>query len=287
MGKNILFVIALFLPAAALAQTTERTIDVRQGVRLDIQSEHGSIHVSTWDRSSVRIAARHDPAVRVEIEEVGSTLNVRAVSPRGKKTDVAYTVTVPRWMDLSLHAVHGPITVQGAGGRVEAANVKGGIDIQGGSGFVEASSVEGGVTIRDASGQISANSVNAGITITGATGGVEASTVNGSATLRAIDSRSVEATTVNGSIVYEGTIHRDGNYVFNSHNGPVTVTVPEGASASVTVSTFNGGFSASFPIAFTGGRQGKTFSFVIGSGDAHLELQSFNGQIRLRRPGER
>jgi DUF4097 and DUF4098 domain-containing protein YvlB len=287
MAKSILLVIALILPTGALAQTTERTIAVGQGVRLNIESQHGSISVSTWDRPNVRIVARHDPTVHVEIEEAGSTLSVRAMSPRGKKVDVAYTVTVPRRMDMSLHAIHGPITVQGAGGRVEAENVKGGIDIQGGSGFVEASSVEGGVTIRDATGQISAASVNAGITITGATGTVEASTVNGSATLRGIDSRSVEATTVNGSIVYDGTIHRDGNYVFNSHNGPVTVTVPEGAGASVTVSTFNGGFSASFPIAFTGGRQGKTFSFVIGSGDAHLELQSFNGQIRLRRPGER
>jgi DUF4097 and DUF4098 domain-containing protein YvlB len=286
MRKRILALLIVLAPSAALAQT-DRTIAVRQGTRLDIQSEHGTINVSTWDRSDVRIVAQHDPSVRVEIDQTGSSLDVRGVSLRGKKADVAYTVTVPRWMDLALQAVHGQITVRGAGGRLEAESVKGGIDVRGGTGFIEANSVEGGITITGARGQVSAHSVNAGVVVNDASGPVEAATVNGSVQLRSIDSHSVEATTVNGTVLYEGTIYRDGRYTLNSHNGGITVAVPPGTNAHVSVSTFNGSFSATFPVTVTEARQSKTFSFVLGSGGAHLELHSFNGPIRLRRPGER
>lgn len=286
MRKRILALLIVLAPSAALAQT-DRTIAVRQGTKLEVESQHGAISVSTWDRSDVRIVAQHDPTIQVEIEQAGSSLNVHAMSRRGKKVDVSYTVTVPRWMDLSLSAVNGQITVRGVGGRLEASSVKGGVDVRGGTGFVEANSVEGGVTITGARGQISANSVNAGVVVTDAQGTIDASTVNGSVQLRGIDSRSVEATTVNGTVLYEGTIYRDGRYTLNSHNGGITVAVPPGTNAHVSVSTFNGSFSASFPVTLTEARQSKNFSFVLGSGGAHLELHSFNGPIRLRRTGER
>jgi DUF4097 and DUF4098 domain-containing protein YvlB len=286
MRTTLLLLFALLLPAVAPAQT-DRTIAVREGSRLELHTQHGSITIRTWDRSSVHLEAQHDPSIRVGVEEAGSTLRVQATSPRGKKVDVEYTLTVPRSMDLSLHAVHGPISVDGAGGRLEANNVKGGIEIRGGNGFVGAHSVEGGITITGARGQISANSVNAGITVSDASGPIEATTVNGSVQLKGIDSRGVEATTVNGSVVYDGTIHRDGRYSLKSHNGPIVLSVPPGTGADVSVSTFNGSFSASFPITFTEARQGKSFRFALGPGGAHIELQSFNGPIRLRRPGER
>jgi DUF4097 and DUF4098 domain-containing protein YvlB len=286
MRTTLFLIIALLLPAAALAQT-DRTIAVRDGSRLELHTQDGSITVRTWDRSSVHVVAQHDPGISIAVEEAGSTLRVQAMSSRGKKVDVAYTLTVPRSMELSLHAAKGPISVDGAGGRLDAHNVKGEIEIRGGTGFVEANSVQGAVTIAGARGQVSANSVNGGILVSGATGPVEATTVNGSVELRGIDSRSVEATTVNGSVVYDGTLHRDGRYSLKSHNGPIVLSVPPGTGADVSVSTFQGTFSASFPITFTEARQGKSFRFALGSGGASIELQSFNGPIRLRRPGER
>jgi hypothetical protein len=281
----LLTLLAVAVPVTALGQT-DRTFEVRAGARLDLEAQNGSITVRTWDRSSVRLRANNGPDVRVVAEQTGNAISIRSHG-RSRQPRIAFELTVPRAIDLTLHTHDGAISVEGAGGRVEASSVKGGVDIRGGTGIVEANSVQGGVTIRGARGQVEASSVNAGITIEDVTGAIEASTVNGSATLRAIDSRQVEASTVNGSIVYDGTIRPDGHYVFSSHNGPVTVTVPAGAGADVSVSTFNGSFSASFPITFTEAQQGKSYRFVLGSGGAHIQLDSFNGSIRLRRPGER
>ncbi len=279
----------LVLPPPVFGQTTDRTIDVDPRGRLELHCESGSIRVGTWDRSAVRIAARHDPSVRIEIDQDGPrTLSVVAVTPHGKKTTVEYTVTVPTTLALELSAVYAPIIVEGAGGRVEATNVKGSVEVRGGTDFVEVSSVEGGITLTGTRGRIEASSVNAGIVVTNATGPrVEASTVNGSVQLKDVDSRNVDASTVNGKVTYDGPLHSDGSYSFSSHNGELSIAVPAGTGADVSVSTFSGNFSASFPVSFRQVRGEQSFRFVVGSGGARLELESFNGPIRLRRPGER
>jgi hypothetical protein len=64
----------------------------------------------------------------------------------------------------------------------------------------------------------------------------------------------------------------------------VTVGIQEGADAVVSVTTFQGSFAADFPISFRGSREGK-FSFTLGQGGARIEIESFQGPIRLVRPG--
>src|SRR5207253_7387883 len=90
---------------------------------------------------------------------------------------------------------------------------------------------------------------------------------------------------LNGDIVYDGTIKEGGRYRFSTHDGDLRVSIPEKSSVSVSVSTFNGDFSACFPVQLTGKTKHR-FSFTIGSGSARLELESFDGDIRLCRPGQ-
>src|SRR5207248_3287924 len=99
-----------------------------------------------------------------------------------------------------------------------------------------------------------------------------------------ITAETVQAT-VNGDVTYDGTIKDGGRYRFSTHDGDLRVSVPEKANVSVSVSTFNGDFSACFPVQLTGKTKHR-FSFTIGSGTARLELESFDGDIRLCRPGQ-
>jgi hypothetical protein len=49
----------------------------------------------------------------------------------------------------------------------------------------------------------------------------------------------------------------------------------------VSVSTFDGEFESEFPVVvqrFTGGRE---FEFILGEGAARLQIQVFDGEIRL------
>jgi len=90
---------------------------------------------------------------------------------------------------------------------------------------------------------------------------------------------------VSGDVTYEGSIKDGSHYRFATHNGDVTVAIPDKANVTVSVATFNGDFDSSFPVSVTNTTKHR-FTFTIGSGNARLELETFNGDIRLRRPGQ-
>ena len=101
-----------------------------------------------------------------------------------------------------------------------------------------------------------------------------------------IESGRVTAETVNGEVSYEGSIRSDGWYRFSTHNGPIDLTIPEGTGATFTASTFNGTLQTGFPVTLSEAKEGKEFSFTLGSGGARIELESFNGTMSIRRPGQ-
>ena len=80
-----------------------------------------------------------------------------------------------------------------------------------------------------------------------------------------------------------------GRYRLTSHNGSITVAVPESSNATFAVRTYNGGFNSNLPVK--GDRdprevqKGRRVLFTLGTGSAEFELESFSGGIRLRKPG--
>src|SRR6266853_629531 len=123
------------------------------------------------------------------------------------------------------------------------------------------------------------------IEVDGTQGAVTAETVSGDIELEGIESSNVDVNTVSGDVLYEGTIKDAGHYRFSTHNGDVTLAIAEKVNATVSVATFNGAFDSSFPVSVTGTTKHR-FGFTIGSGSARLELETFNGDIKLRRPGK-
>jgi hypothetical protein len=65
------------------------------------------------------------------------------------------------------------------------------------------------------------------------------------------------------------------------------VTIPERANVSITGATANGSIDASFTLPLTTTpHRGRRWTFKLGTGSARLEVESFQGDIELRRPGE-
>jgi len=269
--------------AAALAQT-DTTIPVRPGARLDVNNFGGSIAVSTWAKSAVRVQAEHSSRDHVQVSGSEAVVSVKSTGRLGPSQVIDYTITVPISMALALSGVYTDITVEGSQGEITAETVQGEVKVTGGSGFVSLRSVNGEVTLEKARGRITLNTVNEGITLRDASGDVAAETVNGDVRLERIESGNVEANTVNGGIVYDGTIKESGRYRFATHDGDLAIAIPENASVTVSVSTFEGDFEACFPVTLTGKTKHR-FNFTIGLGSARLELESFNGDIKLCRPG--
>ena len=265
---------------------TDTTFSVKPGSRLELSNFAGGIAVETWARNAVRVEAQHSPRAGVRIDDQSPTISIEIKHWRGIPTTVDYHLTVPRWMPLNLSGVNTEISVLGTEAEVDAQTVQGDVSITGGVRKVAAGSVEGAVKVSGARGKVECNSVNAGIQIENVTGAIAASTVNGEIVFEGVDSDDVEASTINGGVDFAGLIKDGGSYRFSTHNGSVVVTVPERANATVSVSTFSGEFSSAFPVQLNMPRRGKAYSFTLGNGSARLELESFQGEIQLRRPGD-
>ncbi|MBI4543725.1 MAG: DUF4097 family beta strand repeat protein [Gemmatimonadetes bacterium] len=275
------------LAALSLLQQTDTVIPVSPGARLEIDNQAGEVVIRSWGRPAVRVVASHASDDRIKIRSTASVVRVDAASGYGPQRSIDYHLSVPQHMAVYVTAPFSDVSVEGAGGEVSVETVRGEIRVRGGAGRVSLRSVEGLIELAGARGRVEVNTVNEGIRVVDVRGELSAETVNGDIELERIDSDRVVASTVNGNISYSGAIRDRGWYRLATHNGDVRVEVAEKANATVTVATFNGEFESTFPVLLREARGGKRFNFVLGSGSARLELESFNGEILLRRPGAR
>lgn len=276
---------ALALAAVAgFQQRTDTTVTVPAGARLSISNHAGTIRVSAWDRAEMRVRAAHGSRDRVEIDVRGAVVRVKANRRYGLPSFVEYDITVPRTMAVDLDGVETDITIEGVGGDISAGSVEGGVTVRGAGGAVKINSVEGDMIVDGGRGRISVEGVDGSVQITGARGEITVETVDGDVTLENIESANVDVGTVEGTITYQGTIQDGGRYRLTSHEGDVVVTAPAGLNATVSVATFEGSFEAdpAFRVQLTSARPGRRFSFTLGTGSARMELETFEGEIRLR-----
>jgi DUF4097 and DUF4098 domain-containing protein YvlB len=271
--------------ALTAAQQIDTTLNVGRGQRLDVNAFGGDITVRAWNRNAVRVEASTSGRDRVEVSTSATAVAVRTQGRHGPASETELRISAPAWMALTLSGVNTSMKVEGSRAPVTVETVEGEVDVSGGEGLISLRSVQGSITLRGAKGRISVNSVNEDVEVTNSSGDVVAQTVNGEIALQVVDATSVDASTVNGDIWYSGPIRAGGRYALSTHNGDLSLTVAEGTSASVAVSTFSGEFESEFPVPLRGTRKGKGFNFTLGSGSAQVTLESFQGTIELVRPG--
>lgn len=279
---------ALSFGSAATAgmglEAADTVIAVERGMRLEVDNFRGEVAVQGWDRNTVRVRSELSGHQTLDVVRAGSAVRVRPRSLRGGPQEADFQIDVPRWMNVRVEGNQVDVSVRGTRAEVAVETIGGDIRVEGGSGLLSLRSIQGEVVVRDASGQIDVASVNEDVQLTGIAGEIHVETTNGDVVLRRIRSTTTRASTVNGDITYEGTIGEGGRYVFSTHNGDVAVTVPQNTSAAVSVSTYHGEFESEFPVQLTGTTRDKRFNFTLGGGSASMELESFNGEITLRRP---
>ena len=274
------------LASLSLAQQTDTTVAVEQGTRLRVDNYGGEVVIRAGTDNRVRVRAEHQSRDHVELERQAGVLTVKAESRRGMPQSVDFTITVPKWMAVGVSGVYTDADISGTEADVWVETVQGEVTVAGGAGYLKLQSVQGTVTVRGTRARIEATSMNEGIEIYDARGDIKVETVNGDVTLRGIDAVIVSATTVNGDIEYDGTLKDGGRYEFGTHNGDVTIAVPETANLIVGISTYQGEFDSSFPVTLNEIKPKGRFSFKLGSGAGRVEIESFQGDIKLRRPSE-
>jgi hypothetical protein len=284
---SLLMLLAV-VPTAACAQQIDTTVAARPNARVEIQNFAGTVVVRTWDRPAVRIVSPQGRRDEVRIRGVDALITIASIGRSGVPARRDYEITVPARASLDIGGVYTAIDIQGARGSVSATTVQGDVTLLGGDGVISLKSVEGTVTLRDANGRVELNGVNKGLVLTNVDGDIAAETVNGSILMDEVRSSDVEAVTVNGRVTYNGTIRDRGRYRFGTHNGGITVTIPEAANATIAAVTYLGTFSSRFALPRGVDSEPSTprrrVTFALGDGSARIEAESFQGNIVLTRP---
>jgi DUF4097 and DUF4098 domain-containing protein YvlB len=269
----------------ARAPQTDRTVPVTKGARLSVANDTGEVVIKTWDRDTLHVRAVHSERVTIDIQTNANIVTVRSRAS-GPRSSVDYEITAPAWLPVRVSGQFVYIGIEGAQNEVSAETVRGDIVIKGGTGTVSAKSIHGEIIVEDAKGRINANTVNEGIRITGASGEIIAETTNGDIVLSKVDARLLDVATVNGDVRFEGALAPAAKYRIGTHNGDITMIVPETTGATFTVRAYNGEFQSNLPTKPVGEvRRGRRVIYTLGNGGADVELESFGGTIRLRRPG--
>ena len=286
LAATLLIVTALAVPVAQERPTrppqTDETVEVMRGGRLTVDNFAGEVVVRTWERDSLQVRAWHSSRAKVSVRPVSGGISVRAdQSGRGS---VDYEITAPVWMPIRVVGTYNFITIEGAQAEVSAETTRGDVVVRGGTGNVTAKSITGEVIVEGARGRITASSVNEGVRISGATGDITAESSNGSISLTDIRSQNVEANTINGDIEFEGPSLDRGRFRFTTHNGNIIVAIPETSNVTFTIRSYEGRFTSSLNLngpPRSEVRQGRRTLYTLGKGTAEMEIESFDGSIRL------
>jgi len=273
---------ALFLAVASTVQA-DTTLAVNRGDRVVLEGISGVIAITAWDRDEleVRSTTGNTP---LAVRRTGATLQVEPDGPRRRRSLDA-VIRVPPWMDVEVGGSALDLNVTGIDGALRVANVSGDVQIRDAGGAVDVRSIRGEVVVVDARGAVRASSQADDVTLRRVVGSVEAHSGDGDIILDQIESMSVRAEAQDGDIVFSGAIGNGGEYRFYLHDGDVLLEVPADVSARVHVSTFDGEFTSDFPVRVETFSAGRQFDFVLGQGSALIEIEVFDGEIRLaRRP---
>jgi hypothetical protein len=288
----------------------ERAVAAEPNVIVTVCLASGDVIVHGWDRPEVR--ARTTYAEQLELSRGAAA---GAAAPPASRVEVIISDAPPRpgqkadltddcnaSSDLMLDVPRGAtVEVKTRDGAVEVTDVadarletlSGDIAASGISKRVEAQSVSGDVSLANSSGPVRLRSITGSLEASNArtieaTDGCEANTVSGDVILDQIGHARVEARTVSGSVSLKGALARGGRYEFKTTSGDMMFTLPADASFRINARLPQGEIITDFSLKGTSAMTDSIpdtqfLTGTHGTGDATLDLYSFNGTVHLRR----
>lgn len=233
------------------------------GSAFGAETHNGAITITGADVTECNLTATI-VAYAITVEEaqaLAEKVNVELLPSPGKvetkitKPDTERNQSISVGLDATL-AGKADLNLVTHNGAVKVSNITGNVD---------GATHNGAVTAKQVTGQIKLTSHNGKITCEEISGAAYAKTYNGGI-----------------NISYSKTAGSPSNISLTTHNGSIDLTTPPNFSAKVAASTHNGSIKTELPITVSG-EIGKTkLSGTIGTGEGKLEVETYNGSIRLR-----
>ncbi|HET8898273.1 MAG TPA: DUF4097 family beta strand repeat-containing protein [Rhodanobacteraceae bacterium] len=270
---------------------------LNRDAKVSISNVSGEVTVHGWDQDRIEITGslgdgakpliikgdRNAIEIKVEAAKQSGWLNW-GVDSHMKPS--VLDIRLPRGVTLDIDVVSADATVaELAGGAIDIDSVSGRVRIDANSPKVTVDSVSGNVDFRGQATQLDIETVSGDIQAPAA-GSREASleTVSGDVHFQGAAITQLDTSTVSGDLALGGSLASGGSIKAESMSGDVTLDLPGNASAKLEASSFSGRIESGFgDVKEPEHGPGSSLNTTLGAGDGRIHLESFSGDIRIRR----
>jgi Toastrack DUF4097 len=272
----LVLVLALGLPGAAHAEELTKTYTVSGHPRVRVETDDGSIRVSTGDIRQVEIRVDYsgyklDRDLSVNTSQSGDSVDVSVRTHGGsffswgtRHSNLRVEIHMPREADLTARSSDGSIEVDSINGSVDLTAGDGSITAQGLHGNSRFHTGDGHIEARGLDGQVDASSGDGHINLEGRFDGLRIKTGDGSVNARASA----------GSKVNSG-------WTINTGDGSIDLEIPGDLQANIEASTHDGHISLGLPITVEGTFSSSHIQGKLNGGGQTVSIRTGDGSIHL------
>lgn len=281
--------LAVILPAVAIAgEAINESRSMPEDGHVSIDNLAGTVEIEAWDRAEVEIRGElGDDVEEFEVTESSTGIRIRVHNKHNSRNidGTKLILRVPAAAGVEIETVSADIELEGTRGKIIQVNtVSGDIVMEASPQRIDLHSVSGDVEFSGVVSRSSVETVSGEITLHGLKGELVVSTVSGDVSLTdgIFDQARFEA--VSGDLILELSLNDGGRLTSDSMSGDLMLRLPSDQQARFSAQTFSGSIQSDFGKSARVSRgPGSALEYDEGSNGASIRLESFSGDIHIRR----
>jgi len=270
--------LGLAIPGTAQAEEVTKTFTVAGHAQVHVQTDDGSVRVSTGDIKQVEIRVVYtgyklDRDLRVSTSQNGDTVEVTAKTNGGswfnfgvRHTSLRVEVHMPKDADLDVNTGDGSVEADSINGNLDVRTGDGHITVQGAKGSIRLRTGDGHIEGRELDGRADITTGDGHVNVEGRFDALNIKTGDGSVTARASKGSTVSA---------PWNIH--------TGDGNVDLELPGELQANLDASTHDGRISLGIPVLVEGTFSSTKIFGKMNGGGQPIVVRTGDGSIHLNK----
>jgi DUF4097 and DUF4098 domain-containing protein YvlB len=277
-----------------------KSFRVQPGGKLVVDSDAGSIEVSSGGMDQVRVEVERElrgrtdmeaeqtlKEMRLDFRQEGNDVFIYARHPEdhfgfnwGNRLKLRFVLLVPDKYNLDLRTGGGGITVNDLEGTVRAHTLGGSLSFGHITGSVNGETSGGGISLQGGTGPVDVETMGGSIKIGKVNGPVKAHTSGGSITVEEVQGR-IEASTLGGSVNATLTRQPEGDCELSTSGGSIHARLSRNLNLNLDANTGGGSVRTNIPVTDQGERSRSRLNAKMNGGGPVLRLHTLGGSISI------
>jgi DUF4097 and DUF4098 domain-containing protein YvlB len=311
--KNTIWIAFAFLAAALVSSAcdgvllgsahdnVQRTFRVEQGGKLSLDSDSGSIEITSGGMDEVRVdvdrevrgatdaeAEQNLKDLRIDFRQDGRDVTIRSRYEHdhslgfnwGNRLRLRFVILVPSRYNLDLKTGGGSIKVSDLEGTVSARTMGGSLHFGQIKGPVNGHTSGGSIALEGGSGPLEVDTMGGSIRIGKVYGPVKARTSGGSITVEEVQG-TIQASTSGGSVNATITRQPEGDCELSTSGGSIHARLSRDLNLNLEAGTMGGRVRTNIPVTMQGEANPHRLEAKMNQGGPRLRLHTLGGSISI------